>query len=90
VLLLYKMQMINAYTQETLREIEYDKQDYILEAIESLEKNKRDKLDLFLFDDERRTLKAEFISHVVVRDENVKVYRLLFKVRLNEIQVPIA
>jgi hypothetical protein len=83
---LYKLQICNALTQEILRVKTYKKPDLILSLIESGTKGQ----ECFLFDEQRRTLKADYVSHSSFIEDGMKVYKVLFKVRLSEIQARIA
>ncbi|WP_286231330.1 hypothetical protein [Neobacillus mesonae] len=86
---MYIMQICNVYSQEILREAAYDKPDFILEMIESAEKNVKDKLDAFILDKDMRTLKAEYVNCKKIQDEDDTIYKLFFKTRLSEIQAKI-
>jgi hypothetical protein len=83
---LYKLQICNALTQEILREKTYKKPDLILSLIESGAKGQ----ECFLFDEQRRTLKGDYVSHTVLMEADTEVYKVLFKVKLSEIQARIA
>jgi len=83
---LYKLQICNALTQEILREKTYKKPDLILSLLESAAKGQ----ECFLFDEELRTLKGEYISHSIMMEADTQVYKVLFKVKLSEIQARIA
>ena len=83
---MYKLQIYNAQTQEILREKTYKKPDLILSLLESGAKGQ----ECFLFDEERRTLKGDYVSHSVFMDADTKVYKALFNVKLSEIQARIA
>jgi hypothetical protein len=82
---LYKLQVCNALTQEILREKTYQEPDLIFSLIESAEKGQ----ECFLFDEERRTLKGAYVSHMVSIENNITVYKVLFKVKLAEVQARI-
>jgi hypothetical protein len=83
---LYKLQICNALTQEILREKTYKKPDHILSLIESGAKGQ----ECFLFDEELRTLKGTYVTHSSFIEGDTKVYKVLFKVKLSEIQARIA
>ncbi|WP_144549335.1 hypothetical protein [Bacillus sp. X1(2014)] len=82
---MYKLQIYNAQTQEILREKMYKKPDLILSLLESGVKGQ----ECFLFDEERRTLKGDYVSHSVFMDADTEVYKALFNVKLSEIQARI-
>ncbi|WP_026566597.1 hypothetical protein [Bacillus sp. UNC41MFS5] len=83
---MYKLQICNAQTQEILREKTYKKPDLIFSLLESGAKGQV----CFLFDEERRTLKGDYVSHSVFKEADTEVYKALFKVRISEIQARIA
>jgi hypothetical protein len=83
---LYKLQICNALTQEILREKTYKKPDLILSLIESGIKGQ----ECFLFDEQRKTLKGTYVTHSSFNEGDTKVYKVLFKVKLSEIQARIA
>jgi hypothetical protein len=83
---LYKLQIYNALTQEIVREKTYKKPDLILSLLESGVKGQ----ECFLFDEERRTLKGDYVSHSVFMEADTEVYKAYFKVKLSEIQARIA
>jgi hypothetical protein len=86
---LYKIQFCNVYTQEVLREENYDTPDQILSIIDDMENKVSSDLGLFLFDSRRRTLKAEYVSYKMIHEGKGTVYKLFFKVRLNDVQAKI-
>ena len=83
---MYKLQICNALTQEILREKTYKKPDLILSLIESGTKGQ----ECFLFDEQRKTLKGTYVTHSSFDEGDTKVYKVLFKVKLSEIQARIA
>lgn len=83
---MYKLQICNAQTQEILREKTYKKPDLILSLLESGAKGQ----ECFLFDEERRTLKGDYVSHSVYKEADTEVYKAFFKVKLSDIQARIA
>ncbi|QIZ07591.1 hypothetical protein HFZ78_13330 [Priestia megaterium] len=83
---MYKLQICNALTQEILREKTYKKPDLILSLIESGTKGQ----ECFLFDEQRKTFKGTYVTHSSFNEGDTKVYKVLFKVKLSEIQARIA
>ena len=79
------MQICNALTHEILREKTYKKPDLILSLIESAEKGQ----ECFLFDEERRTYKGDYITHSSFTEEAYKVYKVYFRLKLSELQARI-
>lgn len=80
------MQIFNALTHEILREKTYKKPDLILSLIESAEKGQ----ECFLFDEERRTFKGDYVTHSIVTEEDHTVYKVYFLLKLSEFQARIA
>ncbi|MBV7505667.1 hypothetical protein KW850_10410 [Bacillus sp. sid0103] len=83
---MYKLQICNALTQEILREKTYKKPDLILSLLESGANGQ----ECFLFDEERRTLKGDYVSHSTFMEADTQIYKAFFKVRLSDIQARIA
>ncbi len=80
------MQIRNALTHEILREKTYKKPDLILSLIESAEKGQ----ECFLFDEERRTFKGDYVTHSIFTEEDYMVYKVDFLLTLSELQARIA
>ena len=80
------MQIRNALTHEILREKTYKKPDLILSLIESAEKGQ----ECFLFDEERRTFKGDYVTHSIFNEEDYMVYKVDFLLKLSELQARIA
>ena len=80
------MQIRNALTHEILREKTYKKPDLILSLIESAEKGQ----ECFLFDEERRTFKGDYVTHSISTEEDYMVYKVDFLLKLSELQARIA
>jgi hypothetical protein len=81
------MQFINALNKTILREEMFKDEKMILEMIKSLERN-RDLYgqDLFLADNQKRMLSGKFVSYTVGDEDGYMVYRLLFSVKLANLQ----
>jgi hypothetical protein len=86
MLKLYKLQIINAQSQEILREKLYKKPDLILSLMEDSEKGH----ECFLFDENLRTYKGVYVSHTCFTEGDMIIYKVLFNVILSEIQARIA
>jgi hypothetical protein len=78
------MQLCNVYTQEILREASYEKADIILDIIDSAEKKLA--IDPFIVDSQFRLWKADYVTHKIFDEDRDKVYKIFFKVKLNEKQ----
>lgn len=87
---MFKLQFINTYTQEILREIDYDRQDKIFEVINDMEKTREQGLDCFLLDSQKRTLQCEFVYYSKVEEDEIIIYKLFFKTRLATVQAKVA
>lgn len=83
---MYKLQICNALTHEVLREKTYKKPDLILSLIESATNGQ----ECFLFDEQCRTFKGTYVSHSSFFDGDTQVYKMLFQLKLSEIQARIA
>ena len=83
---MYKLQICNALTHEVLRVKTYKKPDLILSLIESGEKGQ----ECFLFDEECRTFKGDYVSHSSLTEKDYQVYKVHFRLKLSEIQARIA
>jgi hypothetical protein len=83
------LQLANAYTQELIRQTEYDNPDAILSILESETHPKRKGIETFIFDDQKRTLTATFVTHSVINGDEDIIYRLLYKVKLSPVQATI-
>lgn len=81
------LQFCNVYTQEIFRDQKYEKPDVILEMLESAEKKKGHQW--FIFDYEFRTLSAYYVYHSIHHEGNNTIYKLFFKTKLHDKQVPI-
>jgi hypothetical protein len=86
---MYKLEFVNALNQDLLREQLYKEPEHIVSMIASLEKNREDGLDLFLMDHRKRTLEGRFVSHKVIEEEGLVVYRCYFKVKLAKMQAKV-
>jgi hypothetical protein len=83
----YKMQFINALTQEILREEILKDEKVVREMIKPLERNRDiDGHDVFLVDNRKRMIEGKFVSYTVGDEDDYIVYRLLFSVKLAKIQ----
>ncbi|MBB6447413.1 hypothetical protein [Bacillus benzoevorans] len=79
---MYKLQVYNAETQEILREKTYKKPDLIQSLLESAEKGQ----ECFLFDEECKTYKGDYVTHSNSTEEDFEVYKVYFQVELSDIQ----
>jgi hypothetical protein len=84
---MYKLQFINALTQDILREELFKDQNGVMQMIKPLERNRdMDGQDLFLVDNRKRMLEGKFLSYTVGDEDGYIVYRLLFSVQLAKLQ----
>jgi hypothetical protein len=83
---LYKLQIINAQTQEIIREKIFRKPDHILSLLESAKKGQV----CFLFDEDCRTYTGDYVSHSIFTEDDLEVYRMVFKLKLSEIQARVS
>jgi hypothetical protein len=83
----YKLQFINALTQDILREEIFKDQNGVMQMIKPLERNRDlDGQDIFLVDNRKRMLSGKFESYTVGDEEGYMVYRLLFQIKLTKLQ----
>jgi hypothetical protein len=84
---MYKIQFINALTQEILRVDTFKEEKAIQEMIKPLERN-RDihGQDIYLVDNRKRMLEGKFLSYTVGDEDGYMVYRLLFNVKFAKLQ----
>ncbi len=83
---MYKLQIYNAQTQEMLREKTYKKPDLILSLMESAETGQ----ECFLFDEECRLYKGDYVTHSCFTEGAYEVYKVYFNLRLSDLQARIA
>lgn len=79
---MYKLHIINAGTQEIIREKSYKKPDLILGLLDSA----RNGQVCFLFDEDCRTYTGDYVKHTISTDEDSIVYKMHFNLKLSEIQ----
>jgi hypothetical protein len=93
VLLLEKcrVQFLNVYTQEILRD-ELMKKEIAEEMIKMMVHPQSVKLrdeSSYLMDSKMRLFKAKYITYKESIEDGIKVYRVMFQVKLNEKQMPV-
>lgn len=76
------MQICNALTNEVLREKTYRKTDLIFSLLESAEKGQ----ECILFDENFKTYKGNYVSHVIDFEGDMKVYKVFFDLKISDIQ----
>jgi hypothetical protein len=81
-----KVQFVNAFTQEVIREEEL-KDQRIQQFIVDFEKTKKLKGEVLLIDHGLKVYEAKYISHTMYKEEDKKVYRLLFKAKKSHLKV---
>lgn len=79
---MYKLQIYDALTNELIREKTYKKPDLLFSLLESAEKGQ----ECFLFDEERKTYKGDYVTHSSFSEEDIEVYKAYFHLRLSDIQ----
>lgn len=81
---MYILQFCNAYAQEVLREVEFEN----IEMIYSILNSFQDEMNQFcyLLDSRQRLFKADYVSNTVTYQGNDTVYRVFFKLKLNDLQ----
>jgi hypothetical protein len=79
---MYKLQFCNADTQEVLRETQCDHPDHIFGLVKLAEKSLE--FDAFVLDGQQRLYDADYNSYSIIYDEDDTVFRVFFKVTLND------
>lgn len=79
---MYKLYIINAQTQEIIREKSYKKSELILGLLDSARKGQV----CFLFDEDCRTYTGDYVKHSISTDGDSTVYKMYFNLKLSEIQ----
>ena len=86
---MYKLQFVNALTQDLLREEVYKDSKMIFKVLKTVEDSRKNGMQSFMFDSQRRTQDIEYVSHTVLTDDRHTIYRLYFKVKLAKVQARI-
>jgi hypothetical protein len=86
---LYKLQFINTYSQEVLREATYETNVEINRMLIGFEKASEIDEPTLIFCNNRKTWNAEYLFHKVVNEENEIIYKVFFIVSLSEVQAKI-
>lgn len=81
-----KIQFVNAFTQEVIREEEL-KDQRIHQFIVDIEESKKLEGEIYLFDHGLKVYQAKYISHTMYKEEDKKVYRLMFTTKISPLQV---
>lgn len=87
--ILYKLQFINTFNQEVLREATYDNTLTINRMLMGFEKASEIDEPTLIFCNKRKTWNAEYLFHKVVTEGNITVYKVFFIVSLSEVQAKI-
>lgn len=77
---MYKLQVFDAMTQEMLREKKYETVDPVLSLIDYVEKGH----ECFLFDNELRLNKAEYITHYSQHEGDTEIYKIILQLEVVE------
>jgi hypothetical protein len=86
---LYKLQFINTYSQEVLREAAYENDAEINHILTSFEKASEIDEPTLIICSNRKTWKAEYLFHKVITIGNEITYMVFFIVSLSEVQAKI-
>lgn len=84
-----KVQFVNAYTQDILREDEYESLEKIENMITDFERVNQQGLEIFILDNRQRTLESKYVSHSILKVGRSKVHRMFFTTKLAPIQAKI-
>jgi len=83
----FKLQFVDAHTQEVLEETSFDSVDPINEWIKALETSRNSEHVSYIFDNRGRTLVAEYVACSKLHNHHSSICRLSFKTRLSDRQV---
>ncbi|RFB09319.1 hypothetical protein DZB84_24445 [Bacillus sp. HNG] len=85
---MFRLEFVNSFTQEVIRQVEYQDKDkgYIDSLLSTLRSAKE---DIILFDNILNPYTVRYLTHVVVRENDVKTFRVLFKVKPSNKEVKI-
>ena len=87
MLLLYKLEVYNALTNEIFRTKYYKKPDLIVSLIEAARKGQK----CYLFDEEGRTYTGDYVTHLTYPEtEDSRIYKMYFDIKFSNIQAKIA
>lgn len=80
VVLMFCLEFVNCFTQEVLRHAEYEDKDkeYVNEMLDTLRSAKE---DIIIFDNTMNPSTARYLTHVLIREDGVKTFRVLFKIK---------
>jgi adenylate kinase family enzyme len=81
-----KIQFVNAFTQEIIREEEIKDNTLINNFITSFEETKKRNQEVIIFDHGMTAYQAMYLSHSLVKKEQRKVYRVFFRTKVSSIQ----
>ncbi|THE09501.1 hypothetical protein E1I69_22050 [Bacillus timonensis] len=77
---MFRLEFVNCFTQEVLRHAQYEDKDkdYVNEMLGTLRSVKE---DMIIFDNAMNPFTALYLTHLVARENDVKTYRVFFKVK---------
>lgn len=77
---MFRLEFVNCFNQEVLRHAEYEDKDkeYVNEMLGTLRSTNK---DMIIFDNAMNPSTERYLTHVVVRKNDVKTFRVLFKIR---------
>jgi hypothetical protein len=86
---MYKIQFINTFNQEILREATYENDSKINGMLMSFEKASEIDEPTMIICNNRKTWNAEYLFHKVIIEGNQTVYKVFFIVSLSPVQAKI-
>ncbi len=84
MLLLYKIQIVDAFSQEILKEENHEDLDAVTELFRSSQNPNI--IDCSITDDNKRTRRGKFVTCTIDEEESNKIYKLYFKMQPENIQ----
>ncbi len=81
---MYKIQIVDAFSQEILKEENHEDLDAVTELFRSSQNP--NVIDCFITDDKNRTRRGKFVTCTINEEDNGKIYKLYFKMKPENIQ----
>jgi hypothetical protein len=86
VLFLYQILFSNVSTQQIVRHTMVKTKAEADQFLTNFEKCREIDEDIIIFDYEKRTFKARYVSHLIYRNSDCTVYKFSFDLKLSEVQ----
>jgi hypothetical protein len=83
---MFKLQLCNVYTQEVIREVEFGTVEPILETINGAKAVVGKETGFIIIDSNLKTLEAEYVTHTMLHESKISIYKIFFKVKKHQLQ----